>query len=284
MESVLLCAEHISKNYGGHTVLDDICLSIRQGEAVALVGENGCGKSTLIRILAGATNPTGGSVRISPQARIALIPDRYDKINMTIPAFLRHMQAMEGSPEDLAVFEKYVRSFFLENMLDTPMKYLSKGTLQKAAVIQALIGERDVLFLDEPLSGQDAASQVNFAEEIRSRKAAGMAVVMACHEPYLIQQLADRILWIKDGKLTDGASYLFERRNAKCVFLAECPHEETDIMDLPGMATLHDKLAFSRCGQLLRIESDRECANELFRIFAAHDVHIVRYEEMEGPC
>lgn len=95
----------------------------------------------------------------------------------------------------------YLHQFHLETMLKTPMKYLSKGTLQKAAVIQALLGKRDLMFLDEPLSGQDTLSQMTLIQELRERKEEGMALIMACHETYLIEELADRIYEIKEGEL-----------------------------------------------------------------------------------
>jgi ABC-type multidrug transport system ATPase subunit len=132
----ILDASHISKKYGSQTVLADISLTVKRGEAVAIVGENGCGKSTLLRVLCGATKPSGGNVTLARGAKAALIPDRYEKINMTAHSFLSHMAAMEQESAD--VLKAYYRAFFLEGMTGTPMKFLSKGTLQKVAVIQAL--------------------------------------------------------------------------------------------------------------------------------------------------
>lgn len=273
----ILSAEHIGKTYDRHKVLKDISLSIQKGEAVAFVGENGCGKSTLIRILCGLTRPTKGHVCVSAGLRLALVPDRFDKVNMTIPRFMSHMLAMDGAQPDAA--EPYYNAFFLQDMLDTPMKYLSKGTLQKAAVIQALAAERDILFLDEPLSGQDASSQSHFAQELRKRKAAGMAIIMACHEPFLIEELADTIYQIKDGALTDGESYVFERGKSRCVFLAEL-----------GGAAVADKLKaagaeVTALGRLVRIEADISQSKMLFALLTADDnVRIVKYDETEGLC
>ena len=273
----ILSAEHIGKTYGEHCVLNDISLCISRGEAVAFVGENGCGKSTLIRILCGLTRPTKGRVCVSADLRLALVPDRFDKVNMTIPKFMSHMLFLDGAKPDAA--EPYYKAFLLEGMLDTPMKYLSKGTLQKAAVIQALAAQRDILFLDEPLSGQDASSQSHFALELRKRKAAGMAIVMACHEPFLIEELADTIYQIKDGILIDGESYVFERARTRCVFLAAL-----------GGAAIMDKLKAAGAeitvlGQLVRIEADVSQSKRLFALLTAdEDVRIVKYDETEGVC
>jgi energy-coupling factor transporter ATP-binding protein EcfA2 len=81
--------------------------------------------------------------------------------------------------------------FFMEDLIDLPMGRLSKGTLQKVAVVQALLRPRDLLILDEPLSGQDEKSQRVFIEKVLERKRAGAAVLLACHEQLLAERLAD---------------------------------------------------------------------------------------------
>jgi ABC-type multidrug transport system ATPase subunit len=279
MDSLFIAADHICKTYNGNLVIDDISLTVKKGEAIALVGANGCGKSTLIRILAGLTQPTKGKVTTASKARLALVPDRFDKINMTIPQFMSHMLALDGI-KDTSVLDALYKDFYLESMLDTPMKFLSKGTLQKTAVIQALASPRDVMFLDEPLSGQDVASQSHFAEELKRRKAAGMAVVMACHEPFLIEELADRICQIKNGKLIDGADYVFDRGNTSCIFLIEPPYAQfiDRIKDVEG------EVHISSLGRTIRIETNRESAQRLFGLFVEERVHIIKYEETQRPC
>lgn len=209
MNKMKLEAKNIKKTYKGKNILKDISLSIKEGEIIALVGTNGCGKSTLLRILAGITMPSAGKVISSPGCRFSYIPDRYEKSGFTIPGFMEHVQRILhiDAREQL---KDYYKNFYLEDMLDTPMKQLSKGTLQKAAIIQALLGEKDVLFMDEPLSGQDIKSQQYFVKEIEKQKKQGLTVIMACHESFLIKELADKVYQIKDGFLVDGRDYVFE--------------------------------------------------------------------------
>ena len=121
--------------------------------------------------------------------------------------------------------ERYFHEFHLESMLGTPMKYLSKGTLQKAGVIQALLSKRDLLFLDEPLSGQDTLSQATLIRELKRRKEEGMSLIMACHETYLIEELADRIYEIKDGRLESGITYVYGTHRKKAVLLVKWGEE-----------------------------------------------------------
>ena len=280
MNDILLSAVNINKKYGGHTVLDDICLTVYRGEAVALVGENGCGKSTLLRILSGMTCPTAGKVLIAPGARLSLIPDRYEKIGLTVARFMSHMLALEKL--EPAAAQKYYRMFALEDTLDMPMKYLSKGTLQKVAAVQALVGQRDILFVDEPLSGQDAVSRRNFAEELRAHKSGGAAIIMAVHEPLLIETLADRIYEIRDGLLADGTEYTYRYQKARCVFLLDC--SQADITTMLHGVVSEAQIALSACGLLTRLEADSAQSNSILHALVAGNIHIVKYEEGETPC
>jgi len=285
MESIVLKYENISKKYNGHTILDNINLSVMKGEAIVLVGENGCGKSTLIKILSGLTKPSGGTIRTSLNTKLGLIPDHFEKINLSIPKFMMYMQAMEGNEKKPEILQKYYHDFYLENMLDTPMKYLSKGTLQKVAVIQALISNKDVLFMDEPLSGQDTMSQCNFIEEMRRRKEDGMAIVMACHEVNLIEELADRILQLKNGKLVDGTEYVYGHQKPRCVFLVQYKDERFNITDLiQDYTKAEEKITVSKCGEMCKIEADKEYSKQLFQLFLTEDVHIIKYEEIMELC
>lgn len=271
VESALLSAEHICKVYGGRAVLEDISLTVHSGEAVALVGENGCGKSTLLRILAGVTAPTKGTVRIAPHIRTGLIPDRYEKSSLTVSRFMEYMLALEKLPASAA--EGYIHLLALESMKDTPLKYLSKGSLQKVAAVQALAGERDVLFVDEPLSGQDAISRRNLIEELRRRKSSGMALVMAAHEPQLVNALADRVFEIRGGLLADGAEYLQCCPAVRGVFLVE--GSVTRIAE-----RLHcDAAALSAQGPLTIIAVDVSQTDGIFRALLDGGIRIVRYDE-----
>ncbi|MBQ7067449.1 MAG: ATP-binding cassette domain-containing protein [Lachnospiraceae bacterium] len=204
---MILQAKNVKKVYKRKEILKGVDFSLKKGEAVAFVGTNGCGKSTLLRILAGITTADTGEIITNPGCSYSFIPDRYEKSGFTIPEFMKHIQSVLqiDASEQL---EEYYKNFYLENMLDTPMKQLSKGTLQKAAVIQALLGEKDILFMDEPLSGQDKKSEQFFAQELKRQKKQGLSIIMACHEPFLIEELADKVYQIKDGILIDGTTYV----------------------------------------------------------------------------
>lgn len=93
------------------------------------------------------------------------------------------------------------QEFRLESMLNTPLKYLSKGSLQKVNVIQALLTVPDILLLDEPLSGQDIVSKQLFISKILKLLKQQVTVIMSCHEPQLIAAISDTIYEIDNGQV-----------------------------------------------------------------------------------
>ena len=280
MGQFIIEASNIRKKYDDKTVLKDISLQAQRGEAVGLVGVNGCGKSTLLRILAGLSNPSSGEVSLQAGTRMAFIPDRYEKINMTLGKFMEHIYLMETEREGRDRMAHYLHQFHLETMLKTPMKYLSKGTLQKAAVIQALLGKRDLMFLDEPLSGQDTLSQMTLIQELRERKEKGMALIMACHETYLIEELADRIYEIKEGELADGIPYVYGTHRKQCSLLFQ-PCSRPGIMEILKQCLPEEGWNITDFGTICRIEADTALADKLFGICLEKQWHIVRYEEAD---
>lgn len=212
-KDVLLECNEIVKKYSSNIVLNGINLDVKKGQGIALVGENGCGKSTLVRIMAGLTQMTSGKCMYQNQIKISYIPDHYDGLSFTFEEFMNETLKMEGINDDYhkKKIQFYYEAFSLGNMIHTRMKNLSKGTLQKAAVIQSLIGEYDIIFMDEPLSGQDIHSQEMLMSEILERKKAGTSIVIACHERVFMEHTADEIYQIKDGKLVDGNDYLVSK-------------------------------------------------------------------------
>lgn len=280
MGQFIVEANNIGKKYDGKTVLKDISLKAERGEAVGLVGVNGCGKSTLLRILGGLSNPSSGAVSRQAGIRMAFIPDRYEKINMTLGKFMEHMYRMETESEGRDCMENYLHQFHLEAMLKTPMKYLSKGTLQKASVIQALLGKRELMFLDEPLSGQDTLSQMTLIQELRRRKEEGMTLIMACHETYLIEELADRIYEIKEGELADGVPYVYGTHRKQCSLLFK-PCSRESAVEILKSRLPEEGWRITDFGSICRIEADTSLAEKLFEICLDKQWHIVRYEEAD---
>ena len=193
----------VSKQFGKDRILEDINFSVEKGKTIALVGHNGCGKSTLLRMIALLTTASEGKIIHHKKWKMTYIPERFPKSDFTAREYVVNMGMLEGLSKEEAKERggELLKTVFMDSMADKPMKYLSKGTLQKTAVIQALLTKADILLMDEPLSGQDVESQNIFMGMIQDYVKGGGSVVMSCHEKKLINRLADIVYEIKDGHL-----------------------------------------------------------------------------------
>lgn len=198
---------NVKKSYNGEVIFEGINLKLEEGTVTAFVGHNGCGKSTMLKVISGLVRRDSGEILCDKKYRFSYVPEKFPVVNMSGRAYLMHMAVIDGiySKEDSRnKINDLAKDFYMEDMLDKPMKTLSKGTLQKIGVIQALMSEPEVLLLDEPLSGQDADSQEVFINKIRELKKQGIIILLAAHEPNLIRSLGDRIYTIKEHKISEN--------------------------------------------------------------------------------
>ncbi|OVE64371.1 ABC transporter [Clostridium diolis] len=203
MNIPIIKVKNLVKKYDDRLIFDDISLDIMKGESIALTGHNGMGKSTLIKILCGLTSITSGEVIRDKNLKFNYIPENFSPLNIKAGEYIKLIGEIEGiSKDDFVKKTNYLyKEFNLENMINISMKNLSKGTLQKISVVQALLSKPDILLLDEPLSGQDSDSQKTFIRIVRELIKDGVTVIMSCHEVFLIDQLSSRILQVKDSKI-----------------------------------------------------------------------------------
>ncbi|WP_238900506.1 ABC transporter ATP-binding protein [Clostridium sp. YIM B02500] len=203
MNIPIIKVKNLVKKYDDRLIFDDISLDIMKGESIALTGHNGMGKSTLIKILCGLTSITSGEVIRDKNLKFNYIPENFSPLNIKAGEYIKLIGEIEGiSKDDFVKKTNYLyKEFNLENMINISMKNLSKGTLQKISVVQALLSKPDILLLDEPLSGQDSDSQKTFIRMVRELIKDGVTVIMSCHELFLIDQLSSRILQVKDSEI-----------------------------------------------------------------------------------
>lgn len=203
MSEAIISLENVSKKYGSKTILKEINLEINPGQAVAFIGSNGSGKSTLLKMISGLVNVSSGSVRSTKKLKFNYIPENFPKLPLSAVEYLEFIRKMDKIPTqrfDMNCKELFTK-FGMETMADIPMYHLSKGTLQKVVVIQALLSKPDVLLLDEPLSGQDIKSQQYFIEQVKGLLKENTTILMSCHEEFLIHMIASEVYEIKDQKL-----------------------------------------------------------------------------------
>lgn len=196
----------LRKAYGKKEVLRGVNLEALPGSVTAILGPNGCGKTTLMRCLLGLHVPDGGAIRVlGEDVRLG-------------PAYRRHlgyMPQVPGFPENLTVREitrlvestRNVSARFghgerlgITAFLDQKWKTLSGGMKQKVNAALALAFDASLLVLDEPTASLDPASRLRLMEALRDEKARGKAILLTTHRLDDLWEIADRLVFLRDGK------------------------------------------------------------------------------------
>jgi len=213
----------VTKEYGGRLArargrsvraLDGVSLSVEPGAALGIVGPNGAGKSTLIRLLLGYLRPTSGSVEIGGQLprayverhgvayvpELAAIPPRWT-VRFALHAFAA-LGEVPGSGERV---DAVLARLGLEEVQRRPVGALSKGTLQRVAIAQALLAERAVMVLDEPTHGLDPEWIARLREIVAEWRAADprRVVVMASHDLDELERTTERVAVLESGRVRE---------------------------------------------------------------------------------
>jgi putative ABC transport system ATP-binding protein len=216
---------NLTKTYGSGatavTALDHVSISIQPGEFVAVMGPSGCGKSTLLHLIGGLDKASEGSVQIDGcnlndldddklteirRRKIGFIFQFYNLIpvlnaveNASLPVTLDGMKPAEARAKAV----EWLTRFGLADRLSNRPDQLSGGQQQRVAVARALVAEPSLILADEPTGNLDTKASDEIAALLRQvSKEFGRAVVMVTHDPR-IAAYADRIIFLKDGKVAD---------------------------------------------------------------------------------
>lgn len=206
-----LCLTAVGRRYGvrGPWVLRGVDLVVAPGTLVRIEGANGSGKSTLLRLLARLDAPSEG--RVTGRPRTAYVPERFPSaLPFTAVGYLTHLGSLHGLGRAAAAraAHTWLERFGAGPYAGTPMARLSKGGSQKVAVAQALLGEPELLVLDEAWTGLDGPARAELDRAVAERTAAGGAVVFVDHDPRRLAGAPDAVHTVADGALrrrTEGA-------------------------------------------------------------------------------
>lgn len=200
--------EHISKSYGKKKVLLDICFEAKPGERVAIVGSNGCGKTTLMRILSGAMKPKSGEISyfsINPIKENRIFYEKCGYVPQDLPLIEElnvrdNLKLWEVNRSE--AYESILDDFDLREILKVRVSDLSGGMKRRLAIACALGKMPPILLLDEPTSALDLAYREKILGYLQAFKAKGGIVIMTTHDEVEIAT-ADRCLFMKDGMLEE---------------------------------------------------------------------------------
>lgn len=206
--------KQLSKRYDGRSVVDGLDLHVAAGEVYALLGPNGAGKSTTIGCLLGFVQPDAGKIELAGStlapAEAALLHAAYIAENVALYERLTGVENVEfflrllGKPARRNDIEALLqRAGLPQHAWHRQAHGYSKGMRQKVGIVMALAKGAQVLVLDEPTSGLDPQASVEFGALIRTLANDGAAVLMATHDLFRAQEMADRCGMLLGGRLVD---------------------------------------------------------------------------------
>ncbi len=200
---------NINKRFGKLQVIQELSVRMRLGECIALIGPNGCGKSTLIKSILGMVLVDGGTILVddkiikkssSYRADIGYMPQigRYPE-NMTIGQVIDMVKGIRHHQGRLD--EDLYRGFEIDRMLNKKMRTLSGGTIQKVSATLAFMFNPKILILDEPTAGLDPLAAEILKEKIIAKRNSGSLILITSHLLSELEELVSQVIFMQEGRI-----------------------------------------------------------------------------------
>lgn len=238
----------LTKRYGRVEAVREVSLSIAEGETYGYLGPNGSGKTTTIRCLLGLLRPTSGSIRVlgtdvgseleSILERIGHIPGEFGLWpQMTGRECIDYLGSLHRrKPVQL---QHLCERFELANAdLDKEVRFYSRGTRQKIAIVQAFQHDPEIAVLDEPTEGLDPVMKDRFMALLRDHRAAGGTIFLSSHILSEVEDCADRVAVLRKGRIVKEAptEQLAAARVRHCTVTLKDPAADLSAFELPGVS------------------------------------------------
>lgn len=201
--------KNLEKKFGDLEVINGINLSIEAGRATAILGPNASGKTTLMKCVLGLVKPDNGEIHVNGKylngdwdykenigymPQTARFPD-----NLTPREIMNFLMDLRGKPKEFD--DELIKKFCLESELDKAVRVLSGGTRQKVSAVLSFLFRPDILILDEPTAGLDPVSSRHLKQKIIKEKQAGKTIILTSHIMNEVEELADDVIFILEGKI-----------------------------------------------------------------------------------
>ena len=214
-KNLVLHVANLAKSFGPVVIVDNFNLDVCEGEAVALTGRNGAGKSTILRCIVGADRPDSGIVELNgiplretdPLIRrdVATVIDDLDFFpDLSVVEHLDLLARAHGIPDPDEAVDEVLEEVQLVPQSGQLPGTLSSGQRRRLALATAFVRPRKLLVLDEPEQRLDTEGVEWLAERLLAERARGLAIVMASHEPALVDRVATRVLRLSGAHERSG--------------------------------------------------------------------------------
>jgi ABC-2 type transport system ATP-binding protein len=212
----MISVQHLTKQFGAQTAVDDLTFEIPAGQIVGFLGPNGAGKSTTLKMLTGMLQPTSGTATVGGfdlqqdilelKRHVGFVPESGAVFeSLSGLEYLEMIAALYGIPEETARprIKQFLAFFDLSfaTLTDKLLGAYSKGMRRKVVITAALLHNPPVVFFDEPLDGLDANAAVGFKALIQTLAREGKTIVYSSHILDVVERVCDRVLIIDKGKL-----------------------------------------------------------------------------------
>lgn len=284
-------AVDIKKSFGDKEILKGIDFSLVSGEICGFIGRNGAGKSTFINIITGIMKTTSGTIKLFgndthiEHKKLGVLPDYSTFYNdMSGMQHIKYFAKINGVNPSKNLINEYALKLGIEKDLNKKVKTYSFGMKKKLGVIQAVIHDPDLIFLDEPTSGVDIESALKIHSLLNELKAKGKTMLVTSHNLDEIEKICDRIAILKEGQLVHFGTMDQIRSRHRSTYDVNIQHSEISEDKIRSLQVDFNKISsnFSINSKKTNLEvtSDDEIAH-FVKVLVRNDVNVFRLNVSE---
>lgn len=284
----------VTKRYGQHVAVDQVSLRVPKGAIYGVIGPNGSGKTTTLRLILGILQPDGGSVEVlgrtnarAANDRVGYLPEErglYRK--MTVQRQLAYFGRLKGlaGPALRVAIDEGLERFGLQDWRHRKIEALSKGMVQKVQFLSTVLAKPELVILDEPFSGLDPVNHEILREAVLDLRRQGTTVMLSTHDMATAERMCDAIFMIFRGRtVLDGTLTDIQAREGEDVIRLRCREgAPPGLATWPGVTAVRDlgreqEVRFTgEPGDILRAIVDGGCKVERFEVVSPslHDIFV----------
>ncbi len=264
----------LSRHYGAFKAVDGVSFDIQAGEVVGLLGHNGAGKTTIMKMMTGFLEPTSGTIRIDNlevgkdtrkiQKRIGYLPENCPVWpEMTVIDYLMYQAELHGvaAADQQAAVAKAIRRTALKEKATATIQTLSRGYRQRVGVAQAILHEPDIIILDEPTNGLDP-TQINHMRDLIRELARSATVILSTHILQEVQAVCNRVLILRSGEMAVNARLDELQLGRRLLLTIDNDNAAAYLRDIKGVQSV-DVSSSGRDRSAYLLEADADCAPEI---------------------